>query len=186
MVLNLVLGVIWGATVFTVLLVALLAAAAAGTANESITVLIGDILTVGVFCAAVTVLTRLSLAGPMTFAERRLRVFASWSLSKGVFWRLFGAYTLSFALGAIVLLLMLLIVGLVLNILMQVTGMPITTLSAATSNPLAVGVGLISQVLTVLILTCFYVVLKAPPAQAYKGLMGGLAALPTPSTEPRS
>jgi uncharacterized BrkB/YihY/UPF0761 family membrane protein len=124
----------------------------------------------------VTVLTRLSLAGPMTFAERRLRVFASWSLSKGVFWRLFGAYTLSFALGAIVLLLMLLIVGLVLNILMQVTGTPITAISAATSNPLAVGVGLISQVLTVLVLTCFYVVLKAPPAQAYKALMGGAAA----------
>jgi len=176
MVLNLVLGVIWGATVFTVLLVALLAAAAAGTANESITVLIGDILTVGVFCAAVTVLTRLSLAGPMTFAERRLRVFASWSLSKGVFWRLFGAYTLSFALGAIVLLLMLLVVGAAVNILMQVTGMPITALSAASANPLAMGVGLVSQVVTVLILTCFYVVLKAPPAQAYKGLMGGLAA----------
>jgi hypothetical protein len=176
MVLNLVLSLIWGATVFTVLLVALLAAAAAGTANESITVLIGDILTVAVFCAAVTVLTRLSLAGPMTFADRRLRVFASWSLSKGLFWRLFGAYTLSFALGGIVLLLMVLILILVLNILMQMTGLSVASLSAASANPLALGVGLISQVLTVLILTCFYVVLKAPPAQAYKGIVGAAPA----------
>ena len=173
MVLNIVLGVIWGATVFTVLLVALLAAAAAGTASESITVLIGDVVTVGVFCAAILVLTRLSLAGPMTFADRRLRVFASWSLSKGVFWRLFGAYALSFALGGVVLLLMLLIVGLALNILMQLTGLPMAALSAASSNPLALGVGLVSQVVTVLILTCFYVVLKAPPAQAYKEIVGG-------------
>lgn len=172
MALNVILGLIWGVTVFTVLLVALLAAATAGTASESVTVLVGDVVTVGVFCAAIMVLTRLSLAGPITFAERRLHVFTSWSMSKGVFWRLFGAYALSFALGAVVLLLMVLVVGAALNILIQLTGLPVTSLSAASTNPLAIGVGLGSQVLTVLILTCFWVVLKAPPAQAYKGLVG--------------
>jgi len=99
MVLNLILAVIWGATIFVFLLVTLVAAATAGTAGESITVLIGDVVTVGVFCAAVTVAMRLSLAGPMTFADRRLRVFASWTMSKGLFWRLFGAYVLSLILA---------------------------------------------------------------------------------------
>jgi hypothetical protein len=179
MVLNLVLGVIWGATVFTVLLVALLAAATAGTANESVTVLIGDIVTIGVFCAAITVLVRLSLAGPMTFADRRLRVFASWSMSKGCFWRLFGAYALSFALGGVVLLLMILLMGAAVNILMQIAGLPLAALSAASANPLAIAVTIVSRVATVLILTCFYVVLKAPPAQAYKGLTSEAPAAPS-------
>jgi hypothetical protein len=170
--LNLIMGFIWGVTVFTVLLVALLAAATAGTAGEAGMVLVGDIVTVFVFCAAITVLVRLSLAGPMTFADRRLQVFASWNVTKGLFWRLFGAYALSFTLAAVVLLLMLLVLGAAVNILMQLSGVSLNALSAATANPLAILVTVVSQVMTVLILTCFYVVLKAPPAQAYKGLIG--------------
>ena len=41
---------------------------------------------------------RLSLAGVMTFAERRLRVFESWRLTKGRFWRLLGCYGLAVVL----------------------------------------------------------------------------------------
>jgi len=33
---------------------------------------------------------RFSLAGPMTFAERRVRFFGSWTLTQGQGWRLFG------------------------------------------------------------------------------------------------
>jgi hypothetical protein len=172
MVLNLVLAVIWGATIFVFLLVTLVAAATAGTAGEAITVLIADVVTVGVFCAAVTVAMRLSLAGPMTFAERRLRVFASWTMSKGLFWRLFGAYVLSLILAVIVLLLMLLVLGAAAKILTQVTSLPLTALGAAATNPLAVVITIVSQAVTVLILTCFNVVLKAWPAQAYKELIG--------------
>lgn len=41
---------------------------------------------------------RFSLAGVMTFAERRLRVFESWRLTKGRFWRLLGCYGLAVVL----------------------------------------------------------------------------------------
>jgi hypothetical protein len=56
--------------------------------------------------------------------------------------------------------------------LTQVTSLPLTALGAAATNPLAVVITIVSQAVTVLILTCFNVVLKAWPAQAYKELIG--------------
>jgi len=58
-------------------------------------VLLGYLL---VFAGLVFFAVRLSLAGVMTFAERRLRVFESWRLTKGRFWRLLGCYGLAVVL----------------------------------------------------------------------------------------
>ncbi len=40
---------------------------------------------------------RLSLAGPMTFAQRRLRITSAWKLTRGRFWPLLGSYLLALA-----------------------------------------------------------------------------------------
>lgn len=45
---------------------------------------------------------RLSLAGPMTFAEQRISLPDAWRLTRGRYWPLLGAYLLSFTLAVVV------------------------------------------------------------------------------------
>jgi hypothetical protein len=52
--------------------------------------LIAFIGCVGYGLAFMWIALRFSLAAPMTFAERRVRFLASWTLTKGEGWRLFG------------------------------------------------------------------------------------------------
>ena len=41
-------------------------------------------------CLTITILVRLSLAAPMTFARKRLQIFDSWGVTSGRFWALVG------------------------------------------------------------------------------------------------
>ena len=66
-----------------------------GTAGVILTALLGYLI---VLVGLVYFAVRFSLAGVMTFAERRLRVFESWRLTKGRFWRLLGCYGLAILL----------------------------------------------------------------------------------------
>ena len=81
------------------------ALAIGGPVGALISAIIG-LAGIGVF---IWVAVRLSLSGPATFAERHIRVFESWILTRGVFWRLLGAYVLSLALVIVVMLLALVI-----------------------------------------------------------------------------
>lgn len=69
---------------------------------------------------------RLSLAGPMTFAQRRVRVTGSWTLTRGYFWPMFGAYLLAgilMLLAALAMLLLALGVAFVLGGVAAVRGL---------------------------------------------------------------
>jgi len=76
-----------------------------GPVGALISAIIG-LIGIGLF---IWVAVRLSLSGPATFAERHIRVFESWILTRGVFWPLLGAYVLSLALVIVVMLLALVI-----------------------------------------------------------------------------
>jgi hypothetical protein len=65
------------------------------------------------FATYLWIVLRLSMAGPMTFAEREFRLFESWKLTKGNAWRLFAL--------AVLLVLIVIGIALVLVIVMSLT-----------------------------------------------------------------
>jgi hypothetical protein len=72
---------------------------------------------IGVGAVLLVLVVRLSLAPALTFDTGRVNLFGSWGLTRGRFWRLFGAYLLAFALVAVVYLLSLLLIFAVAAIL---------------------------------------------------------------------
>ena len=66
---------------------------------------------VGLFVGGlmIYVVVRLSLAGVITFAQRRIAVFDSWGLTRGQFWNMTGAYVLTLAAIMVIVILSLII-----------------------------------------------------------------------------
>lgn len=89
-----------GAVLFT--LVGALLGAALGAAAAGLLAIVGVIAAAAL---AVYVGVRLSLCTPMTFVEGRVRLLASWGLTRGRFAPLFGGYLLAVALMVVISLL---------------------------------------------------------------------------------
>jgi hypothetical protein len=56
--------------------------------------IVAAILGLVLFCAVVWAWTRVSPAGAMTILEHKVVIGPAWRLTRGAFWRLFGAYVL--------------------------------------------------------------------------------------------
>ena len=128
---------------------------------------------VGMICAMIWVGIRFSFAAPMTFSERRVRLFASLRLTKGHFWSLFGCYLLAF-----VLMMLLSVVSLTLYGAISTIGMGSITAAATSifrpdfSSPQAYFTPsrLAYLVFNAGIAAVYYAVGIAPAAAAYRAL----------------
>lgn len=121
---------------------------------------------------------RLSLAPAATFAARRIRLFDTWSLTRGQFWRLLGVYATALMLSAVVFFLALVIADAVILALALASGggkdavnamqkPDLSSLPALFSAP-----SLVALALGAAISAPIYVVTAAAGAAAYRRLAG--------------
>jgi len=131
---------------------------------------------------AIWLYLRFSLAGPMTFADRRFRLFDAWVLTRGLGWRLLGVGAIVVAL-ALAVYMVVLIVGLAAGMSLWNTmphpANPAALLSAPPQDwaselaPILV----LGGVLTTLAGTLLIPIFIAPWAHIYRHLQGsGVAA----------
>jgi hypothetical protein len=182
--LKLIYVLLWGAIVFAVVLVAALTAAAAAAFGGGVGRFAG--LCIGVFAIGLLtyIAVRLSLAPAITFAEHRIAVFDSWKLTRGMFWRLAGAYSLAVAAIVVVALLGLVIFIAIAAVIVIMTGGQMADAGRA-FNPDTSSIGSYFTGLTIAYLAfaavlsaLYYAVVTAPGAVAYRALA---AARQTPA-----
>lgn len=122
MILSLIMALIGASALFILLFVDGLAAMALRPAAGPAGDLAAFFLAGASLCVLVWIMVRLSLAAPMTFMTGELHIVRAWPLTRGYFWRLFGAYALAAILAAITLLLAMIMFGATAGALMILAG----------------------------------------------------------------
>lgn len=164
------LGIV-GGVVFGVL------GAALGMSGENGSPLLGLLMAVaiiGFLCLAIWVSIRLSLAVPITVAERRISIFDSWGLTRGQFWSLLGMALLALVLCFVVQTLLSIVL---MPILFFVSGGFENLASLESMTPVEIFRAMAPLAITVLIFSAIVSALQAaimyaPFASAYLGLAG--------------
>jgi len=161
------------AVIFTVILT--LATGGKGGAPAALGAVIGVI---ALFCVLIWLAVRFSLAGPMTFAEKRVRVFGSWAITRGRFWSLFGCYLLASVLAFVVIIVGVVIASVVAAVAFGASG-GLMAFNMTPGDP-SVGARALAQLLTVggvvraviqaLFSTVGNVIVISAVAAAYRGL----------------
>lgn len=164
--------------------------AAMGMANDSTGPILGLVMFVAMIAfvgLVIWVAVRLSLAVPITVAERRIAIFDSWGMTRGHFWSLLGMALLA------------LVLCLVVQILLSIVLMPILYFAAGgfenltaleTMAPMEIARAMAPVAITILVFSAIVSALQAaiiytPFAAAYQGLSGhGADEVPPATTEP--
>ena len=155
-----------------------LIATMASVGGQGAMVFVGTLAELVVMGLVLFVAVRLSLAPVATFAERRLVILESWTLTRGYFWRLLGAYVLALAcmivIGLLALVLFLAVAGAIMIAAggelsdLQVILRPDQTSLLSYAHPAMIAYTVLGSVITAL----YYAVIAAPGAVAYQQLHG--------------
>jgi hypothetical protein len=168
-----------GLTMASAIVVAL--ASIGGPGVEGFVGLVAWLFSVGIL---VFVLVRLSLAPVATFAERRLAIFESWSLTRGHFWRLLSAYALALACIVVIGMLIIVIFFGVAGVVVLLSGGKVADIGStfnADGRTLRsyLSVGVIAYMIVSSVFSALYnAVIAAPGAVAYQHLHGNLPGQP--------
>ena len=169
-----ILGVV-GVTLVASLVVGLAGRAIGGPAAA----LLG--VGVGLFVSGlmVFVVVRLSLAGVITYARKKISVFDSWGLTRGHFWQIIGTYVLTLAAVIVVMMLSLIVFAALAAVAtggdLAAVGKvfsPDFTSLASYMTPTMIAYTVFGAVLNAI----YYAAIFAPHAIIYRGLSGDVEA----------
>lgn len=145
-------------------------------AGASVAVVVGGSAQLFFLGLVLFVAVRLSLAPVITFAERRIAVFQSWTVTRGHFWRLLGAYVLAICCIVVISLLAMVLFMAAAGIVVVSTGGQMSDLGAIfnpdqSSLRSYLSLGMIAyMVLGSIVSALYYAVIAAPGAVAYQQL----------------
>lgn len=146
----------------------------AAAAEMPLLVLVGVVATIGGLVLMAWLAARLSLAVPITVAEKRIAIFDSWGLTKGRTWPIIGMAIIAFVmtvvvslLGSLIFLPLTMMVG-AMNDWTALEGMTLPEILAAVGPALAVSI-LVQAVMSSLQLAVVY----APFSAAYRDIKAG-------------
>ena len=140
--------------------------------------LLGNMISLAALIVTIWVWVRLSLAGPVTFMTGEIHVFRSWTMTRGHFWPLAGAYAMAVVLSVVVSLLAYIIFRATAGVFVTLSGHPlseaarvfepnVTSLAAYFTPAQVLYQGFWSVVQVVV-----YAVLLSPAAVIYASLTG--------------
>lgn len=98
--------VLFGAYFVGVVVMALLGAIGGAIAGAGLGVLLGLLAAVALAAGLILLSVRLSFVSTLAFDTRRIDLRASWDMTKGRFWQLFGTYVIATVLAVVVYLLL--------------------------------------------------------------------------------
>lgn len=160
------------------ILAAVIGATSQGAGSSALIVVVAMLV---LLFGSLAVLTKLSLAGPMTFAERRIALFDSWGATRGAFWSLFVSYLIVWIILFMLSLLIFVLLGVMatavlgmgggfLNAIQQLAR-PDMSSFATYFTPFRIVTLAFGAVMNALV----YILLVAPGAAAYQQLVGSKA-----------